>query len=43
MGYPLSMRRALIDLICDEVGMRCATGQLGLSYGVGRVWWHLAR
>jgi transposase, IS30 family len=42
MGYPLSMRRALFDLICDGVGMRCATGQLGVSYGVGRVWWYQA-
>ena len=42
MGYPLSTRRALFDLICDGVGMRSATGQLGVSYGIGRVWWYQA-
>jgi len=42
VGYPLSTRRALFDLICDGVGMRVATGQLGVSYGIGRVWWYQA-
>jgi len=41
-GYPLSMRRALFDLTCDGVGMACATGRLGVSYGVGRVLWYQA-
>jgi transposase, IS30 family len=42
VGYPLSTRRALFDLVCDGVGMGSATAQLGVSYGIGRVWWYQA-
>ena len=42
MGYPLSTRRALFDLVCGGAAMERAARQVGVSCDTGRVWWYQA-
>ena len=42
MGYPLSARRALLDLVCAGVPVERAARELGVSRNTGHNWWFQA-